>query len=255
MNGQLFGDDSGDKITIPLKNDEAVTAIEYYNFPDPGHMRYGLLWRYELCGMSIFTIRATGTRYIYGPYNSACWVNATERVYGNIPAKISFQDFLAYFSFIGPNDYLTFSLPPWTYRDPKDFNLPDDYKFAANLWGNLFYKPYGDMKHTDAKAQCELDGTSLATPKSDAEKEFLFTLIPDEGIWIGLEGEMFGRLFRESVDVSESMFLSRDVSYTILPVDNSESISTSLLKFVCSYNITNSLQGIIIYKAGTFCAA
>ena len=60
---------------------------------------------------------------------------------------------------------------------------------------------------------------------------------------------MFGRLFRESVDVSESMFLSRDVSYTILPVDNSESISTSLLKFVCSYNIKNSLQGIIIYKA------
>ena len=150
VNGQLFGDDvsSGSKITIPLKNDEVVTAIEYYNFPDPGYMGfYGLLWRYELCAMSIFTTRATGTQKQYGPYSgpkwsysSDCWWNATERVYGEIPAKISFQDFLAKFSFIGPNDYLALSLPPWSYRDPEDFNLPEDYNISNSLQGILIYK-------------------------------------------------------------------------------------------------------------------
>ena len=102
------------------------------------------------------------------------------------------------------------------------------------------------MNLPDAKAQCESDGASLATPRTDAEKAFLFTLLPDDfsrdttGIWIDLVREddtMLGRLHRKSVD-------GRDVSYTTLSFNISNSTDTSLWKFVCSYSITNSLPGI-----------
>ena len=101
------------------------------------------------------------------------------------------------------------------------------------------------MNHTDAIAQCESDGASLATPRTDAEKAFLFNFISDyfsfdtTDIWIGLVREddtMLGRLHRKSVD-------GRDVSYTTLSFNISNSTDTSLWKFVCSYSITNSLPG------------
>ena len=211
-------------------------------------MKYGVSLIMELCAMSIFTSSSTETLKQHGPFSTDCEGNATERVYGEIPSNMSFQEFLSEFSFIGSNDYLSMKLPPWTsrdpkdFKDPKDFNLPEDYTFSANS----FYKPYGNMNHTDAKAQCESDGASLATPRTDAEKAFLFTLIPNDfsfdtrGIWIGLVREddtMLGRLLRRSVD-------GRDVSYTTLSFNISNSTDTSQWKFVCSYSITNSLPGI-----------
>ena len=66
----------------------------------------------------------------------------------------------------------------------------DGYTFAINTWGNLFYKVYEEMNYLDAKAQCESDGTYLATPRSDDQNGFIASLIPNlkryQSIWIGL---------------------------------------------------------------------
>merc|ERR1719419_358224 len=42
------------------------------------------------------------------------------------------------------------------------------------------------MTYGDAKAQCESDGTFLAIPRSEAENDFIASLIPNEDIWIGI---------------------------------------------------------------------
>ena len=71
---------------------------------------------------------------------------------------------------------------------PEDFNLPTDYTFASNAWGNSYYKIYNEgLDYGDAKAQCESDGTFLAIPISEAEEHFLFGFIPDDlSMWIGI---------------------------------------------------------------------
>ena len=70
---------------------------------------------------------------------------------------------------------------------PADYNLPNDYTFAMNSWGNSFYKTYlQGLNYADAKAQCESDGAYLATPRSNAENSFIAGLIPDQTIWIGI---------------------------------------------------------------------
>ena len=120
-----------------MENDEVVTAIEYYNFPESGHEKYGVWWIMELCAMSIFTSSSTETLKQYGPFSTDCEGNATERVYGEIPSNTSFQEFLSEFSFIGSNDYLSMKLPPWTSRDPKDFSLPEDNTFSANSFNKM----------------------------------------------------------------------------------------------------------------------
>ena len=71
--------------------------------------------------------------------------------------------------------------------NPEDFNLPTDYIFAENSWGNLFYKIYiTNLNYGDAKAQCESDGTFLAIPRSQAENDFFAGLFPNEIFWIGI---------------------------------------------------------------------
>ena len=116
VDGQLFGSSNGKSITISLENNEFVTAFEYFNFPDPGHLEWNLFWRMELCAMSIFSITTTDlipTQKQYGPYATTCVEHATERVYVEVPIGMSFQDFLAEFStitergFIGINDPTT----------------------------------------------------------------------------------------------------------------------------------------------------
>ena len=116
VDGQLFGSSNGQSTTISLENNEFVTAFEYYNFPDPGHLKWDILWRMELCAMSIFSITKTDliqTQKQYGPYATTCVEHATERVYVEVPIGMSFQDFLAEFStitergFIGINDPTT----------------------------------------------------------------------------------------------------------------------------------------------------
>ena len=80
---------------------------------------------------------------------------------------------------------------------PEDFNLPTDYFFASDSWGNSFYKIYNEgLNYGDANAQCESDGSFLAIPRSEAEEEFLFGLFPtgsllnphtdDLSMWIGI---------------------------------------------------------------------
>ena len=107
---------------ISLGNDEVVTAVEFYKNPD---------WMDDssLCALTLFTKNSNETQK-YGPYSTACLFerNATERVYGEIPANMSFQDFLARFSLNAGNYFkeFTISLPPWTSGDPNDFILPEE---------------------------------------------------------------------------------------------------------------------------------
>ena len=42
------------------------------------------------------------------------------------------------------------------------------------------------MAYGSAKAQCESDGSYLAIPRSEAENDFIASLIPNENIWIGI---------------------------------------------------------------------
>ena len=82
------------------------------------------------------------------------------------------------------------------------------YTFAENPWGNSFYKIYrSSMTYLAAKAKCESDGATLATPRSDAENDFFVGLLPGENIWIGINDiDQEGRFIYDS-DGS-------DVSYT-----------------------------------------
>ena len=65
--------------------------------------------------------------------------------------------------------------------------MPSDYTYAEKSWGKSFYKIYSATKnYTDAKAQCESDGSFLAIPRSEAESDFIADLIPNEHIWIGI---------------------------------------------------------------------
>ena len=71
-------------------------------------------------------------------------------------------------------------------KKPEDYNLPSDYIYAENSWGESFHKIYPAMTYGLAKAQCESDGTYLAIPRSEAENDFIASLIPNEDIWIGI---------------------------------------------------------------------
>ena len=131
VDGQIFGSsyhDIYDKVVatkISLGNDEVVTNVEFFNFPDWTH-------DFRLCYLTLFTKNSNETRSIvsvpwdkkYGPFSTDCWDplgnatwgNATEHVFAEIPANMSFQNFLAGFSSNVGNYFkeLTISLPPWT---------------------------------------------------------------------------------------------------------------------------------------------
>ena len=70
--------------------------------------------------------------------------------------------------------------------NPEDYNLSNDYIFASNPWGVYFYKTYESMNYVTALAQCESDGAFLAYPRSEAENDFILSLIPSTDIWIGI---------------------------------------------------------------------
>ena len=71
-------------------------------------------------------------------------------------------------------------------KKPEDYNLPIDYMYAEKSWGESFHKIYPAMPYGSAKAQCESDGSYLAIPRSEAENDFIGSLIPNENIWIGI---------------------------------------------------------------------
>ena len=73
-------------------------------------------------------------------------------------------------------------------QNPEDYQLPSDYTFASQSWGDIFYKIHGSkMTYTAAKTQCESDGAFLAYPVSEAANDFIVSLIPNEDIWIGID--------------------------------------------------------------------
>ena len=144
---------------------------------------------------------------------------------------------------------------------PADYNLPDDYTFAMNSWGNSFYKTYGGMNYADAKAQCESDGAYLATPRSEAENSFIAGLIPDQSIWIGVndideEGKFVAA---DGLDVSFTKWYQKvrqPDNYQHTNGNDEDGVQiwgkggyedqqgfwndqqvTNRVKFVCSYNI------------------
>ena len=90
-------------------------------------------------------------------------------------------------------------------QNPRNYNLPYGYTFAENPWGNSFYKIYrASMTYLAAKAKCESDGATLATPRSDAENDFFVELLPGENIWIGINDiDQEGRfVYDDGSDVS-----------------------------------------------------
>ena len=65
--------------------------------------------------------------------------------------------------------------------------MPIGYAFSENSWGNFFYKVYNTPRnYGDAKAQCESDGAFLAIPRSQAENDFLRSLLSNRDFWIGI---------------------------------------------------------------------
>ena len=66
------------------------------------------------------------------------------------------------------------------------FDLPDDYSYSQEVWGEFYYKSYGEMTAEAARAQCEADGASLPVPLSSNENDFYAALFPSGQVWLGL---------------------------------------------------------------------
>ena len=66
------------------------------------------------------------------------------------------------------------------------YDIPDDYLFSQEFWGELYYKSYGEMTAEEARAQCESDGAALPVPGSLFENSFYANLYPEGQIWLGL---------------------------------------------------------------------
>ena len=66
------------------------------------------------------------------------------------------------------------------------FQLPDDYIFAENFWGAVYYKKYGPMTFGEARSKCENDGAALPVPRSSFENDFYAAMYPEEHVWLGL---------------------------------------------------------------------
>ena len=92
-------------------------------------------------------------------------------------------------------------------EEPNDYNLPDDYFFVSKSWGRVFYKVYSErMTYWAAKTQCESDGAFLAIPRSEAENDYIASLIPNNDIWIGIND-----IHQEGVFVAVD---GSDITYT-----------------------------------------
>ena len=163
---------------------------------------------------------------------------------------------------------------------PADYNLPDDYTFAMNSWGNSFYKTYEPQNYANAKSQCESDGAYLATPRSDAENSFIAGLLPDQPIWIGLndineEGQfvaddgldvLFTKWYQSQPDNYQHTNGNDEDGVYIIGKDKRDDAQgfwndqqvTMRMKFVCNYNIpTHVWHGesdiaTVTSKAGEF---
>ena len=48
----------------------------------------------------------------------------------------------------------------------ETIGFPEDYKFAKNEWGAIYYKIFEKRNYHDAEKQCRKDGGTLPIPKS-----------------------------------------------------------------------------------------
>ena len=104
------------------------------------------------------------------------------------------------------------------------------------------------MSYAAADSQCKSDGSFLAIPRSEAENDFIASLIPNEYIWIGINDiEQEGRYV--TVDGSTISYTNWDIGQP----DNSHNEDGihiwggdkrwndnqvySLIKFVCSKSV------------------
>ena len=145
---------------------------------------------------------------------------------------------------------------------PEDFNLPTDYTFADNSWGQSFYKIYNTkLNYGDARAQCESDGSFLAIPRSEAENDFLLGLLnicmpmsaDNPSIWIGINDIEQEGLFLavDGREISWTNWRSGEpngglnenaveIRYIGLKHWNDASV-TKLQKFICAINIEGKI--------------
>ena len=65
-------------------------------------------------------------------------------------------------------------------------DLSTYYSYAQELWGEFYYKSYGEMTAQEARRRCELDGASLPVPRSAFENAFYANLYPNGQVWLGL---------------------------------------------------------------------
>ena len=66
------------------------------------------------------------------------------------------------------------------------FDIPIDYSYTQEDWGEIYYKSYGEMTAEYARMQCEADGALLPVPQSSNENDFYAALYPNSLIWLGL---------------------------------------------------------------------
>ena len=119
--------------------------------------------------------------------------------------------------------------------------MPSDHTYTEKSWGKSFYKIYSVAKnYTDAKAQCESNGSFLAIPRSEAESDFIADLIPNEHIWIGINDiEHEGRYMDDHG--SHISYTNWNNGIMIRTEDkkwNDYNVSYNL-KFVCSKSVCN----------------
>ena len=94
------------------------------------------------------------------------------------------------------------------------------------------------MNYLDAEAQCESDGTYLASPRSNAETAFFAYLIPEESIWISfndfdIAGEylsLYGPFFTR-------WSLTEPKDYVLEVTYWDDALIDQEFKFVCLYRI------------------
>ena len=85
--------------------------------------------------------------------------------------------------------------------ETEKYNLPSNYVYASNPWGDSFYKIYGEMNYTAAESQCKSDGALLAVPRFESENNFIADLntakfwigvndLQEEGKFVTVEGDL-----------------------------------------------------------------
>ena len=106
------------------------------------------------------------------------------------------------------------------------------------------------MSYAAADSQCKSDGSFLAIPRSEAENDFIASLIPNEHIWIGINDiEQEGRYV--TVDGSAITYTNWHI-YEPNNYHDEDGIHiwmgnkrwndfyvTYLMKFVCSKSVGN----------------